>query len=119
MFFYCSVARVVRDGAKQSKRVLITIALIIASYWLCWAPYHVWTVSAWLFSINEETGAWLHSIYNITIALNVVINPILYTFLTHKFHTEATRMLMSGRRKSMAFLNKSSRFSTITEETDV
>ncbi|XP_074013849.1 C3a anaphylatoxin chemotactic receptor [Numenius arquata] len=81
---------------KPPNRMLQTVALVVAAFFICWAPYHVVGILSLLptlgTGLRESLILWDH----LSIALayaNSCINPLLYVFVGRDFRAKARQSL--------------------------
>nr|XP_009936156.1 PREDICTED: C3a anaphylatoxin chemotactic receptor-like [Opisthocomus hoazin] len=77
---------------KPRNRMLRTIVLVVAAFFICWAPYHVVgilsLVSTLGIEVKESLIFWDHLSTALAYA-NSCINPLLYVFVGRDFRTKA------------------------------
>lgn len=81
---------------KSRNRMLRTIALVVAAFFICWAPYHVVgilsVVSALGIEPRESLILWDHISTALAYA-NSCINPLLYVFVGRDFRAKVRQSL--------------------------
>ncbi|NWR61757.1 C3AR protein, partial [Bucorvus abyssinicus] len=95
---YALIAFRTRAGQlhKSRNRMLRTIVLVVAAFFICWAPYHVvgilTLVSTLGTELRESLILWDH--FSIALAYaNSCINPLLYVFVGRDFRAKARQSL--------------------------
>ncbi|NXX87219.1 C3AR protein, partial [Urocolius indicus] len=88
----CYTLIVFRTRANQFRkpqgRMLRTIVLVVATFFICWAPYHIVGILSLVPTLGESLMLWDH----LSIALaytNSCINPLLYVFVGRDFRAKA------------------------------
>ncbi|XP_051482774.1 C3a anaphylatoxin chemotactic receptor [Apus apus] len=93
---FCYVLIAVRTRAKQShkpcNRMLRTIVLMVAAFFICWAPYHVVGILSLVPTLGkglkDSLIVWDHLSTALAYA-NSCINPLLYVFVGRHFRAKA------------------------------
>lgn len=95
---YALVAFRMRAGQlhKSRNRMLRTIGLVVAAFFVCWAPYHVVGILSLVSTLGTELRESLILWDHISTALayaNSCINPLLYVFVGRDFRAKVRQSL--------------------------
>ncbi|NXK18019.1 C3AR protein, partial [Arenaria interpres] len=77
---------------KPRNRMLQTITLVVAAFFICWAPYHVVGILFLVPGLRESLSLWDHLSIAFAYA-NSCINPLLYVFVGRDFRAKARQSL--------------------------
>uniref|UniRef100_A0A8C3JNM2 Complement C3a receptor 1 n=1 Tax=Calidris pygmaea TaxID=425635 RepID=A0A8C3JNM2_9CHAR len=77
---------------KPRNRMLQTITLVVAAFFICWAPYHVVGILFLVPRLRESLSLWDHLSIAFAYA-NSCINPLLYVFVGRDFRAKARQSL--------------------------
>ncbi|PKU31642.1 c3a anaphylatoxin chemotactic receptor [Limosa lapponica baueri] len=77
---------------KPHNRMLQTIMLVVAAFFICWAPYHVVGILFLVPGPRESLILWDHLSIAVAYA-NSCINPLLYVFVGRDFRAKARQSL--------------------------
>ncbi|XP_014795579.1 PREDICTED: C3a anaphylatoxin chemotactic receptor-like isoform X2 [Calidris pugnax] len=77
---------------KPRNRMLQTITLVVAAFFICWAPYHVVGLLLLVPRLRESLSFWDHLSIAFAYA-NSCINPVLYVFVGRDFRAKARQSL--------------------------
>ncbi|XP_010153993.1 PREDICTED: C3a anaphylatoxin chemotactic receptor-like [Eurypyga helias] len=81
---------------KPRNRMLRTIVLVVTTFFICWAPYHVvgilYLVPTFGTEVSESLIFWDHLATSLAYA-NSCINPLLYVFVGRDFRAKAQQSL--------------------------
>ncbi|XP_066461740.1 C3a anaphylatoxin chemotactic receptor-like [Eleutherodactylus coqui] len=70
---------------RQSPRTFMIIVAILISFFVCWFPYHAWSLMSLTNIYSWKTDLIISEISTILACFNCAINPILYVFLGKDF----------------------------------
>ncbi|XP_047454999.1 chemerin-like receptor 1 [Mugil cephalus] len=89
-----------RTLASQSNRSFKIIAAIIITFFLCWAPYHIFSVIELVRFTTTNSSETLHSVAAVGMPiatslafLNSCLNPLLYVFMSQNFKNKICKSL--------------------------
>ncbi|NWU96460.1 C3AR protein, partial [Upupa epops] len=81
---------------KSRNRMLRTVTLVVAAFFICWAPYHIVGILSLVptleTGLNESLILWDHLSTALAYA-NSCINPLLYVFVGRDFRVKARQSL--------------------------
>ncbi|CAG5098008.1 Oidioi.mRNA.OKI2018_I69.XSR.g15328.t1.cds [Oikopleura dioica] len=73
------------------KRVTILIMVLIISFIFCWLPFHLWHIAKITgVNVSRTTCSITTDLTFVLAYFNAVLNPILYSFLSHDFRNRFT-----------------------------
>ncbi|XP_071969063.1 probable G-protein coupled receptor 33 [Engystomops pustulosus] len=88
--------KIKKEKLTKSRKPYKIIFMAITSFFICWAPYHIWygmTIEKGLF--REKTLQALKVFATITTCFNACLTPILYLFIVEKFKTVFKKSIVS------------------------
>uniref|UniRef100_A0A8D0BFI4 G-protein coupled receptors family 1 profile domain-containing protein n=1 Tax=Salvator merianae TaxID=96440 RepID=A0A8D0BFI4_SALMN len=114
------VLKLRRDQMARSSKPFKVITAVIVAFFVCWFPYHVFSVIETKIADHPELLVVLRIGYPLSASLtfiNSCINPILYVFMGHDFKEKLRHSLFSAFEKAFSEDNSQGSNSTASNDT--
>uniref|UniRef100_A0A182Q2B0 G-protein coupled receptors family 1 profile domain-containing protein n=1 Tax=Anopheles farauti TaxID=69004 RepID=A0A182Q2B0_9DIPT len=90
-------------GVSAQTRVIRMLVAVVATFFICWAPFHAQRLMAVYGAFTETENVFFNQVYmvlnyisGILYFLSTCINPLLYNIMSHKFRDASRHTLKMG-----------------------
>uniref|UniRef100_A0A8D0BDR5 Probable G-protein coupled receptor 33 n=1 Tax=Salvator merianae TaxID=96440 RepID=A0A8D0BDR5_SALMN len=100
---YCCIVREMKKkGFLRSRKTLKVLISAVASFFICWLPYHLYHVSLLIKDVRKETVNAIWYVMAAGICFNICFTPIIYLFVGEKFQQIFKMSIVALIRKGLS-----------------